>query len=51
VVTVGLAFLLFDESLSGPQLAGAALVLLAAVAVRTPLRAPALRPSAAPGAA
>jgi drug/metabolite transporter (DMT)-like permease len=38
VVTVGLAFLVFGESLGPAQLAGGALVLLAVLAVRTPVR-------------
>ena len=39
VVTVGLAFVVFGESLGPAQLAGGALVLLAVVAVRVPVRA------------
>jgi len=38
VVTVMLAFLVFGESLGPTQLAGGALVLLAVLAVRTPVR-------------
>ena len=38
VVTVALAFLVFGESLGPTQLAGGALVLLAVLAVRTPVR-------------
>ena len=39
VVTVGLAFVVFGETLGPTQLAGGALVLLAVLAVRAPLRA------------
>lgn len=38
VVTVGLAFVVFGESLGPTQLAGGALVLLAVLAVRAPVR-------------
>ena len=47
VVTVGLAFVVFGESLGPAQLAGGILVLLAVVAVRVPARAATLpRPQA-----
>lgn len=39
VVTIGLAFVVFGESLGPAQLAGGALVLVAVVAVRVPVRA------------
>jgi len=41
VVTVTLAYLAFDERLDPPQLAGAALVLVAAVLLAAPVRSPA----------
>src|SRR5829696_2598425 len=44
VVTVGLAYVAFGESLGPAQLAGGALVLLAAAAVRAPKRPPRRRP-------
>ncbi len=45
VVTVALAFAAFGETLGPAQLAGGALVLLAVLAVRTPARTAATRPS------
>lgn len=47
VVTVTLAAAAFGEALSAVQLAGGALVLLAAVAVRAPVRLPGRRPRVA----
>jgi drug/metabolite transporter (DMT)-like permease len=49
VVTIGLAVPVFGESLTGVQLAGGVLVLLAVLAVRTPSRTPA--PEAPPAGA
>ena len=50
VVTVALAFVVFGESLGPTQLAGGALVLLAVLAVRTPVRV-AVLPAPAPSRA
>ena len=51
VVTVGLAFVVFGESLGPVQLAGGVLVLLAVLVVRTPPRGIAAGPTAPPAAA